>query len=48
MFVGDYIVMRDGDTYIQDGKTFEAVWTLVSTELQDLGEFLQTRREIEQ
>lgn len=48
MFVGDYIVMREGDTYIQDGRTFEAVWTLVESTLTDLGEFLQTRREIEQ
>lgn len=47
MFVGDYIVMRDGDTYVQDGRTFEAVWTLINTELTDLGEFLQARREIE-
>jgi hypothetical protein len=43
---GDYIVMRDGDTYIQDGRTFEAVWTVVNTTLQDLGEFFQ-RRELE-
>jgi hypothetical protein len=48
MNVGDYIVMREGDTYIQDGRTFEAVWTLVESTLTDLGEFLQTRKEIEQ
>lgn len=48
MFVGDYIVMRDGDTYIQDGKTFEAVWTLIESTLTDLGEFLQSRKELEQ
>lgn len=46
--VGDYIVMRDGDTYLQDGRTFEAVWTLVESTLTDLGEFLQSRKEIEQ
>lgn len=48
MFVGDYIVMRDGETYIQDGRTFEAVWSLIDTTLTDLGEFLQSRKEIEQ
>lgn len=42
--VSDYIVMRDGDTYLQDGRTFEAIWTSVSTELTDLGEFFQARK----
>lgn len=25
--VGDYVVKRDGDTYIMDGQLFEAIWT---------------------
>lgn len=27
LFVGDYVVKRDGETYIQDGATFEAIWS---------------------
>lgn len=44
LFPGDYIVMRDGDTYVQDGRLFEAVWSTVDTTLTDLGEFLQSRQ----
>lgn len=32
MQVGDYVVERDGDTYIMGGPTFEAIWSLAVTD----------------
>jgi hypothetical protein len=33
--MGDYIVERDGDTYIMGGVLFEAIWTPAITDLMD-------------
>ena len=35
LFIGDYIVKRDGDTYVMDGQLFEASWSLSITEDTD-------------
>jgi hypothetical protein len=35
--VGDYIVIRDGDTYVQDGQIFESVWEMVSAGYETVG-----------
>jgi hypothetical protein len=35
LFMGDYIVVRDGDTYVMDGEIFESVWSLSITENVD-------------
>jgi hypothetical protein len=35
LFLGDYIVMRDGDTYVMDGDLFESVWSESITEDMD-------------
>jgi len=32
LFIGDYIVKRDGDTYVMDGQLFESVWSESITE----------------
>lgn len=32
LFIGDYIIKRDGDTYIMDGELFEATWSISITE----------------
>lgn len=36
--VGDYVVVRDEDTYIMDGQMFEAIWSDVFGETPALGE----------
>lgn len=35
LFLGDYIVKRDGDTYVMDGEIFESVWSEAITESMD-------------
>jgi len=32
LFIGDYVVKRDGDTYVMDGQLFEASWSISITE----------------
>ena len=32
LWIGDYIVKRDGATYVMDGQIFEAIWSLAITE----------------
>jgi hypothetical protein len=35
LFLGDYIAVRDGDTYVMDGEIFESVWSEAITENMD-------------
>lgn len=44
LFIGDYIILRDGDTYIMDGKLFEAMWSKSITEDMDEWEWILNKR----
>lgn len=44
LFIGDYIVKRDGDTYIMDGPLFESMWTESITEDIDEWEWVLNER----
>jgi hypothetical protein len=44
LFVGDYVVKRDGDTYTMDGKLFEAMWDPAITEDVSEWEWLLDKR----
>jgi hypothetical protein len=35
LFIDDYIVLRDGDTYVQDYALFESIWSEAITENMD-------------
>jgi len=44
LFLGDYLVLRDGDTYVMDGQLFESVWSLAITESLDEWEWVLNKR----
>jgi hypothetical protein len=44
LFMGDYIVVRDGDTYVMDGEIFESVWSLAITESMDEWTWIPNKR----
>jgi hypothetical protein len=44
LFIGDYIVKRDGDTYVMDGELFEAAWTPAITEVPNEWEWILNKR----
>lgn len=44
LWIGDYIIKRDGAVYVMDGQLFESVWTLSITEDIDEWEWLLTER----
>jgi hypothetical protein len=44
LWIGDYVVKRDGAIYIMDGQIFEAIWTLSITDNVDEWEWVLNKR----
>lgn len=44
VWIGDYIIKRDDETYVMDGKIFEAIWSLAITDNLDEWEWITNKR----